>query len=553
MAGNSQKYNASINFGASVDPSMSRTLNRMTAGIDDIGTETAKVARTQSAWQRQMKAGSASTVNQIQHMERATQALLSKQEALEKEIRESVKNGRAGTAFLIADYKKVGAGIERAREELEQLNAEQKKQERQEAARAKWQRRGENLTTSGRSVLASTAKVAMKAPIAIAGATTGLVGGVLALNHKTAEEYRLAKQYGMSYQHYKAGSILAEQAGLNGENFGDLSEELSNKIGEIGNDKTINPMLAQIGLNKHLSGTKQEQFDTVMQKISKAVLVDKKLTAQQGESLADQLMGGEANKLMTYIISTGKSYEEVMRNAAQLNNVTEEEARGAMQSSLVLSNMWTSAETALQGMAGELGTALQPQLEAWEKDMTEWVRNNKDKIAKSIGNWVDGGGPQRLVSGLEAFGRALSALASLASHLLPESRTPAEMDTVDQARRRGVELAADEASDKDLGFWDKQKLAKQRSDEAAQAWEDAHSQARVPDNVTFDSGTFGIPIPSSKNVSPQQTNHVNINVTAAPGQSPEDVGMQVYQKFNDAVPDLSFDPGGADTFDMPQF
>jgi hypothetical protein len=32
----SQKFNASINFGASLDPSMSRTLKGLTRGIDDI-------------------------------------------------------------------------------------------------------------------------------------------------------------------------------------------------------------------------------------------------------------------------------------------------------------------------------------------------------------------------------------------------------------------------------------------------------------------------------------------------------------------------------------
>ncbi|SUI82124.1 Uncharacterised protein [Serratia quinivorans] len=311
MAGKSQKYNASINFGASVDPSMTRTLNRMTTGIDRIGTETAQVMKTQTAWQRQMKAGSASTVNQIKHMERATQALINKQEALEKEIRDGVKSGHAGMAFLVEDYKKVGAGIERARHELERLNGEQEKEQklekkqkektrRQEARRIKWQERGESLTTQGRATIASGARAIVKAPVAIAGAgiagAAGLGGGILALNRKTAEEYRFAKQYGMSFEQYKAGSIMAEQAGLNGEDYGDLTEELSNKLGEEGNDKTVNPMLAMLGLNKHLmTGTKQQQFDKIMQTIVEKVNSGK-LTAQQSESVADQLMGGEGKQ-----------------------------------------------------------------------------------------------------------------------------------------------------------------------------------------------------------------------------------------------------------------
>lgn len=578
MAGNSQKYNASINFGASVDPSMSRTLNRMTAGIDDIGTETAKVARTQSAWQRQMKAGSASTVNQIQHMERATQALLSKQEALEKEIRESVKNGRAGTAFLIADYKKVGAGIERAREEMERLNAEQKREqqleERSNRRRARWDRvkaAPMGMAKTGLSLGASAIG------LGTAG-VTGLVGGVLALNHKTAEEYRLAKQYGMSFQHYKAGSILAEQAGLNGENYGDLTEELSNKVGEVGNDKTINPMLAQIGLNKQLmKGTKQQQFDTVMQAITAHIGNGKgQLTITQASSLADQLMGGEANKLVTYIASTGKSYEEVMRNAALLNNITEEEARGAMESSLVISNMWTSAETALQGIAGELGNALRPQLEAWEKEASEWVRNNKEKIAKTIGSWVDGGGPQRLVSGLETFGRALSTLASAINTVLPDNSEEARQKKVlsSLGRMGSEEIAANTAHKEGLDDWFNQNVRgnkalfeQVRADYTSTRgtfWDDddGYSSAldsalngingvKAPDQPVGADGAV-VPIFSRPNPM-QQNNNVQIVVNAADGQSPEEIGKQVYQQFANSVPGVPSDLSGSDTFDHPSY
>jgi hypothetical protein len=584
MASKSQQYNASVNFGASVDPSMGRTLNRLTSGIEHIGTETSALTKTQTAWQRQMKAGSSSTVVQMKHMERATQALISKHETLEKEIRDSVKNGRAGTAFLIEDYKKVGAGIESARREMEKLTKEQEhesklaqKQQRRDARRERF---GGALLSPSRNAWASAkaapgnalesglsmvgglpiaaAKAAITAPAAIAkagiAAGTGLIGTVVALNHKTAEEYRLAQQYGMSYRHYKTGSILAEQAGLNGENYGDLSEELSNKLGEKGNEKTINPMLWQLGIagKNGLKGTKEQQFDTVMQKISKAVLVDKYLTAQQGESLADQLMGGEANKLMTYILNTGKSYEEVMRNAERLNNVTEDEAQAALESSQTISNLWTSAETALQGMAGELGKAFEPQLEAWEQQATAWVKNNKQLITNAITDWVNGGGPERVVNGLETLGRGVAQVVKWIDEILPENRSPAEMDSVSKARGRAMDLANEEASDRGLGWIDTFKLESKRADEAEQAWKDGHTQVRVPDYVTFNPEDTGgaIPTPSVQKQSNQQTNHFNITVNAAPGQSPEELGQGVYQALTGAFADVP-DVPGADTFDAP--
>lgn len=578
MASKSQKFNASVNFGATVDPSMTRTLNRLTSGIDRIGTETAQVNRVQTAWQRNMKAGAASTANQLKHMECATQALINKHEALEKEIRDGIKNNRVGTAFLVEDYKKVGAAIERARKETERLNHEQEREnkiaerERRRKARAErfsgalfgasksaWARTKAapgNILESGLSMVGglpfAAAKMAITAPVAIAkagiAAGTGIIGSVMALNHKTAEEYRLAQQYGMSYRKYKTGSILAEQAGLNGENYGDLSEELSNKLGEQGNDKTINPMLWQLGIagKAGLKGTKQQQFDTVMQKISKAVLSGD-MTAQEGESLADQLMGGEANKLMTYIISTGKSYEEVMKNAEQLNNISEDEARGALESSQILSNLWTSAETAMQGIAGELGEAFRPQLEAWEKEATAWISNNKDAIAKSIGAWVDGGGPQRLVDGLERFGDAVSTVIGWVEDLLPDM--VARREKIRQHMLYGNSMVSGRALAKDYGLEDW--FERQHFDDP-DVIAGLRGKARVSDSVTFDDSVFGGPIPPARSLNSQQTNHVNIVVNALPGQSVEEVGLGAYNAFKKATPDISF-PSDANTFDTPGF
>lgn len=582
MASKSQQYNASVNFGATVDPSMGRTLNRLTSGIEHIGAETSALTKTQTAWQRQVKAGSASTVTQMKHMERATQALINKHETLEKEIRDSVKNGRAGTAFLIEDYKKVGAGIESARREMEKLTKEQEresklaqKQQRRDARRERIKGAGWNVLGAGVDMAGSALK---HAPAAIAGAgatgIVGLIGGALALNHKTADEYRLSQQYGMSYRRFKTGSILAEQAGLNGENFGDLSEELSNKLGEMGNDKTLNPMLAQIGLNKHMTGTKQHQFDEVMQKISQGVLSGK-LTAQQGESLADQLMGGEANKLMTYIIGMKKTYKEAMDSAGELNNVTEDEARAALESSQVLSNLWTSAETAMQGIAGELGNALMPQIKEWESQSIKWIKDNKEAISKSIGTWVDGGGPQRLVNGLETFGRALSYTASAINALLPDNSDAGKQKRVLQelGQTGSEELAAQTAHKEGLDAWfnahvkGNKPLLNQARDAytATRGWifddndkfeamlgyavnaldgKKAGDQPESPDGsvIPFNARAGGTDVRHTHN------NQFQFNVVIN-GGTPEAMAQDLYQQFTSLVGGSGVAGGSSDTFD----
>lgn len=566
MASKSQKFNASVNFGATVDPSMTRSLNRLTSGIDNISTKTAHFGRVQTAWQRQMKAGSASTTNQIKHMERATQALITKHEALEKEIREAVKSGRAGTAFLIEDYKKVGLGIENARKELERLNREQEAEAREEARRARRQAAMERLraapmhglrsgirgawTVGGRALSFGAGVIGLSGAASIAGS----FGSVLGLNHKTAEEYRQAKQYGMSYQHYKTGSILAEQAGLNGENYGDLSEELSNKLGTEGNDKTINPLLWQIGIagKNALKGTKEQQFNKVMQAISKAVL-NKHLSAQQGESLADQLMGGEANKLMTYIISTKKSYEGVMRDAAELNNVSEDEARAALKSSQTISNLWTSAETAMQGIAGELGDALGPQLDAWEKQATAWIHEHKGEISKSIGSWVDGGGPERMVRGFEHLGRIAWNVAKKMEMIIPDDSP--ETDIRKEARNRAYIAGGQAESEANSSFlaWParvlggRKKFIDEYVDEHAPTFETMLGAQDTPESIPNIPLRRDVLQNNHKNV----TNNYAVTFNLPQTDDPQAFATAAYGHFRQMTG--KNDIGGSNTFDPPEF
>lgn len=568
MASKTQKFKTDVTFGAETDPSMTRTMNRLSAGIDRIGAAALKAGKTETAWMRSVKAGSASTATQIQKLERATQALINKHESLEKGIRDGVKNNRAGTSFLIDEYQQVGRMIENARKEMELLNREQKREVRRERIKGTvWRAAGAGVDLGGR-VLRAT-------PAAIAGSTiagvTGLVGGVLALNHKTAEEYRQAQQYGMSYSRYKTGSILAEQAGLNGENFGDLSEELSNKLGEMGNDKTLNPMLAQLGLNKHMSGTKQQQFDEVMQRLSQGVLSNK-LSPQQAESLADQLMGGEANKLLTYIIGLKKTYKEAMESAGELNNVTEDEARAALGSSQALSNLWISAETSMQGIAGELGNALMPQIKTWESQATQWIKENKEEIAKSIGTWVDNGGPQRLVKGLETFGRALSYVAGLLGDLMPDNSDSGKQKRVLQelGQTGSVELAAKTAHNEGLDDWFNAHVRGNKP--LLNQVRDAYTSSRgwlVNDDDAFDAAlgyavntlngekaggqpesSDGVLVPfsargGSARVSNTHNNQYHFNVVIN-GGAPEAMAQDLYEQFTSLVGSAG---GSSDTFD----
>jgi hypothetical protein len=49
-----------------------------------------------------------------------------------------------------------------------------------------------------------------------------------------------------------------------------------------------------------------------------------------------------------------------------------------------------------------------------------------------------------------------------------------------------------------------------------------------------------------------QTNHINIVVQATPGQSSEDIGKSVFQKFQDSLPG-GFSVTGGQAFDVPDY
>lgn len=562
MAGKTQKYNASINFGASVDNSMTRALTRMTSDIDDIGKVSLKTMGVQTAWMRQASAGSASTANKIKTMEQATTALLKKQEALEKQIKDGVKAGD-NVKSLVTDYQRVSSGINQATKELEKLNAEQIKEgkiaEERQRAEEKHQRKWDRLErvsrmpggaiNKGASIAWSGAKTGVMAAV---GTAVALPATIVGLNKKTAEEAALAKSYGLSYERYKAGSIVAEQAGLNGENVGDLAEELVNKTGDTSNAKTLNPMLAQIGLTKSMlvGKPRQEQFDTVLERITSGVKSGK-ISATQGESVADQLMGGEANKLVTYITGLNKTYSEVMSGASQLNMVTNAEAEGAVQSSRVLDNLWISAETAFQGAAGEIGTAFQPTLQKMETEAIAWIRENKDAIAKSIGDWATGGGPKRLVDGLELFGEEVVAVGEKLKWLLPDtSKMSKDQQTITDYLSMGnsIEGGKSLAKDYDLEDWfaDQHFDDPDKMDSMRQDWKLHHTPIAPGMDVAGES------IPFTQKQPTQQTNHVTITVNAAEGQSAEDIGQNIYEQFQNAVPSAGFGMSGSSTFDTPQ-
>lgn len=206
----------------------------------------------------------------------------------------------------------------------------------------------------------------------------------------------------------------SQKAGLNGENVGDLAEELTNKIGEKDNEKTVNPMLAQINLSKRrMAGwSREKQFDEVMSRISR--MKDEK----QAASLADQLMGGEANKIMTYMRMTGKTWEQTMADAKKSNLLTQEGAEGAARAHFAVTNLWGAITSGLSDTLGKIGGELEPDINRFKESTISWFKENQGAFVDGIRNWIkpdESGrtGPQRLFDTVKKFGEGLLELGKI--------------------------------------------------------------------------------------------------------------------------------------------
>ena len=421
----SEQFNASVNFGGSIDSSLGRSLKWLTSNIQETEKVSLKTMGVQTRWMKELQAGSSSATTKLKTMEQSMGALVAKQTTLEKKIRAGVRAGE-DVSKMANEYKTVAIGISRAEKEMEKLNAEQKKELDMEARRKRMRgipgaaaKRFMGVARVGGKGIGHTLSGAAGGIMHMGKwAAAGLIGGAaaalaspIALNAETAETTGLAKSYGLSIPQYKAMGIMARQAVLNEENAGDLIENLTNKIREQGNEKTLNPMLGQIGLLKsRLPKDRQAAFNLIMQRLS--TMKDSGAAA----SLADQLMGGEANKFMTNLHATGMSFEQAMKNAQKYNLLTQEGAEGAQRANVAVGNLWGVAITGMEDTVGKITGQLAPALDDAALQLAGWFKLEQPKITQSVAEWLKPDksgetGPERLWDNAVKFGKGLGFLA----------------------------------------------------------------------------------------------------------------------------------------------
>ncbi|WP_336286551.1 hypothetical protein [Cronobacter dublinensis] len=562
-----------INFGARIDSSFTGATGSLNRALKGIGTETARNRALQTAWGQQMARSLSGAAGETEKLTKA-------QGSLKKSIQEAALAGK-DTTRLKKRYAEISKELERATRVQNRLTEAMKREidvaeraEKVEQRRARIHnsiRAGSTLALrgGGRAVGAAGSgllSVGKWASAGLAAGATAAIASPIMLNAKTAEELGQARGYGMSIEKYKAGGALAAQFGLNAENFGDLSEEGTNKIWEEGNEKTLNPMLKQLGLSKGVLQKmgRQKAFDLLMQKLSSMK------DAAAAASLADQLMGGESNKYLTGLHAIGKTYNQAMEEAKRYNLLTQEGAEGAMRANIAVNRLWGVAESGMQDTVGKITKELVPSIDDASEGLAKWIKDIQPRITTAVIDWIkpDGNGrtgPQRLWDNMVTFGHGVElvadevmAVAEKLKWLLPDKEqiTRDQQEIIDYlSNGNPVAGAKSLAKDRDLEGWFKE----QRFDDPTVLRELVNKRrlaretmAGVVDAADPIAGGAGISIPSHSNQTINNNPNVSITVNAAPGQSTEDLGKSVYDAFVKSLPGGGQSFSGNNAFDMPQ-
>lgn len=405
----SQNFKTQVVFGGRIDPSFRRGTTELNDAIRQTSSTVGKLTKSQDKLKDKIAA---------------------------------MKLAGKDVSDLSAQYQKLDRRIKATTQDQEALNTQLAKKQRLE----KWTGRAKGAAKWGGRAAAGAVRATGRGikwgTLGAAGLIGGAAAGALAMNAETSEKLGLAKSYGVGVEKYAAWENIGKAAGLNGENIGDLSEELTNKIGEIGNEKSLNPMLFQIGLTKkRMAGwDREKQFNEVMRRISE--MKDEK----QAASLADQLMGGEANKIMTYMKATGKSWEQTMSDAQKSNLLTKEGAEGAARAHVSVTNLWGSITSGLADTLGKIGGELAPTFDSVRETFTSWFKDNRGGFVSTITEWVKPENMKKMWDGIVnfgegcvKFGKIIWAVVKKLEWLIPDEKSDEEQKTYNDEYNRAYQ------------------------------------------------------------------------------------------------------------------
>ncbi|EJW5855349.1 hypothetical protein P6694_002144 [Escherichia coli] len=327
MATVGDNLKANIRIGGTIDPSWKKSVDGLKHGLSGATQEVARLTRQQDVLKRKIQAGA-----------------LAGQDITE----------------LRKQYEKLGKKIHDATGEQDKFNRKLVRAERLE----RWKGRAGTVLKTGFGLSVGSG-------LTLAAGTTA----VLNRNTETAERAGIARSYGVDYETYAAWDSLARLMGLNGENIGDLFEEYRNKVFDDDNGATdkgaIQEVFGALGLKAGVMAGKsnQEQVEFLFDRLLQVE------NEQVAAGMADALFGGEANKILTWMRLSGKTYRELISEQKRYNLVTKAGADGAVQGHMALSNLSNVLSSSIDEISGQLGNELAPHIQQVTDDLAAWFKN----------------------------------------------------------------------------------------------------------------------------------------------------------------------------------
>ncbi|EFM6084217.1 hypothetical protein G9J92_005155 [Escherichia coli] len=327
MATVGDNLKANIRIGGTIDPSWKKSVDGLKHGLSGATQEVARLTRQQDVLKRKIQAGA-----------------LAGQDITE----------------LRKQYEKLGKKIHDATGEQDKFNRKLARAERLE----RWKGRAGTVLKTGFGLSVGSG-------LTLAAGTTA----VLNRNTETAERAGIARSYGVDYETYAAWDSLARLMGLNGENIGDLFEEYRNKVFDDDNGATdkgaIQEVFGKLGLKAGVMVGKsnQEQVEFLFDRLLQVE------NEQVAAGMADALFGGEANKILTWMRLSGKTYRELISEQKRYNLVTKAGADGAVQGHMALSNLSNVLSSSIDEISGQLGKELAPHIQRVTDDLAAWFKD----------------------------------------------------------------------------------------------------------------------------------------------------------------------------------
>ncbi|HFV2339255.1 TPA: hypothetical protein ACH74X_004752, partial [Escherichia coli] len=318
---------ANIRIGGTIDPSWKKSVDGLKHGLSGATQEVARLTRQQDVLKRKIQAG-----------------VLAGQDITD----------------LRKQYEKLGKKIHDATGEQDKFNRKLARAERLE----RWKGRAGTVLKTGFGLSVGSG-------LTLAAGTAA----VLNRNTETAERAGIARSYGVDYETYASWDSLARLMGLNGENIGDLFEEYRNKVFDDDNGATdkgaIQEVFGKLGLKAGVMAGKsnQEQVEFLFDRLLQVE------NEQVAAGMADALFGGEANKILTWMRLSGKTYRELISEQKRYNLVTKAGADGAVQGHVALSNLRNVLSSSIDEISGQLGNELAPHIQQVTDDLAAWFKN----------------------------------------------------------------------------------------------------------------------------------------------------------------------------------